>query len=95
MAAACVCLVAFLSSLVVQVAMVGSIGFGVALNNVARGSLRGHATPDKIRGRLEAAVFACCIASIPLGSWIFGLFATEATVGYLRWRSCALAWSCC
>jgi len=45
----------------------------------------GHATPDKIRGRLEAAVFACCIASIPLGSWIFGLFATEATVGYLRW----------
>jgi MFS transporter, DHA3 family, macrolide efflux protein len=85
MAAACVCLVAFLSSPVAQVAMVGGIGLGVALNNVACGSLRGHATPDKIRGRLEAAVFACCVASIPLGSWIFGLFATAATVGYLRW----------
>ncbi|ABB11280.1 Major facilitator superfamily (MFS_1) transporter [Burkholderia lata] len=63
--------------------IVATIGFALSLGNVTCGSLRGYAAPNDIRGRLEAAVFTCCVASIPLGSWVFGYFVSSGSIVYL------------
>jgi MFS family permease len=85
--AGCISGVTFLAAPWLQAVALGLIGCGVAFNNISCGSLRGHATPDSIRGRLESAVFTCCVASIPAGSWVFGHFVSGSNVHYLGWAT--------
>jgi MFS family permease len=83
--AVCIAGISSTTTLWVQALALALIGSGAACFNIASSSLRGHATPDLIRGRLESAVFTCCVASIPLGSWVFGLFVSDHGIHYLGW----------
>lgn len=47
-------------------------GFGLTMKGVACNSIRSFAVPDTHRARLEGAIFFLCIATIPIGSQLFG-----------------------
>ncbi|CAB3769842.1 MULTISPECIES: MFS transporter [Burkholderia] len=83
-------IVIFVNSDAIRGLVVTTIGFALSLGNVTCGSLRGYAAPNDIRGRLEAAVFACCVASIPIGSWVFGYFVATGSIVFLG-RAMAIA----
>lgn len=83
MVGAGIVIIIFVNFDVIRGLIVATIGFALSLGNVTCGSLRGYAAPNDIRGRLEAAVFACCVASIPIGSWVFGYFVSAGSIVFL------------
>ena len=64
----------FSENLYIQFFILFLIGVGVSLTNISMISLRALAVPNRVKARLESIIYLFCIISIPLGSYVLGLF---------------------